>query len=318
MATFSAVDLIVVAADVADRREARAQRSGPRSRPGCSGRGAGGRGGSPCSDRWRPEPGAPRRCRRERARGRRSGRAGRSRRRGRARPRAAIADRVVDRRDRVAIDRDRPPLRSLAGLGVEQRARSRGPRSRGDLAPIELAAHLASGRARSRAARLPADAPGRDGRRGPLRASARRPRRACASSARAVSDAACASANARPAWSPWPGTTTPPSSATRTASARSRRGPVERVRIAEERDVAVLEEVAGEHHVGARHLDDDVVVGVAAAEVAQHDLAPADLDARVRREDPVGRVDDDLREVVGEAAAPRPRWSACAPRRSGP
>ena len=47
------------------------------------------------------------------------------------------------------------------------------------------------------------------------------------------------------------------------------RDPVERVAVAEERDVALLEEVAGEQDVRAGHVDDDVVVGVAAAEVAR-------------------------------------------------
>ena len=54
-------------------------------------------------------------------------------------------------------------------------------------------------------------------------------------------------------------------------SARDRLGPVERVAVAEERRRAVLEQVAGEQDVGVRDDDHDVVVGMAAAEVAQLD-----------------------------------------------
>ncbi len=78
------------------------------------------------------------------------------------------------------------------------------------------------------------------------------------------------------------------------------RRPVERVAVAKEGDCAVLDEVAGEEHARAGDGDDDVVVGVAATQVAELDRPLADPDRRLRREGPVGRIDDDLEEVVSK------------------
>ena len=79
-----------------------------------------------------------------------------------------------------------------------------------------------------------------------------------------------------------------------------RRAPVDGVGIAVGGHSTVLDQVAGEQHVGARHRDHDVVIGVASPEVAQSHLAPADLDGRRLLERPVGRVDDDLGKLADE------------------
>ena len=76
--------------------------------------------------------------------------------------------------------------------------------------------------------------------------------------------------------------------------------PVERVRVAERRDGAAFEEVAGEHHAGSRDEHDRVVVGVAAAQVAQLDLPVAHVHDGLLLERPIGRVDDHLAQVGGE------------------
>ena len=82
---------------------------------------------------------------------------------------------------------------------------------------------------------------------------------------------------------------------------RSTRGrPVERVRVVERRDGAVLEQVTSEQHASSRDEHDHVVVGVAAAQVAQLDLPVAHVHRSLLLERPVGRVDDDLTEVGGE------------------
>ena len=78
-------------------------------------------------------------------------------------------------------------------------------------------------------------------------------------------------------------------------------GPVERIAVVEEGDRAALEQVAGEHHVGARHADHDVMVGMSSTEVSKLDPAPADVDRRRLGEDPIGRVDHDLGEIGGQA-----------------
>ena len=90
--------------------------------------------------------------------------------------------------------------------------------------------------------------------------------------------------------------------------------PVERIPITEERDGAVLEQVAGEEDAGVGHVHHDVVVGVAQPEVAQLDAAPADLDVGGLVEGLVGRVDDDLREVGGDLGF----LGAMAARRASP
>ena len=85
------------------------------------------------------------------------------------------------------------------------------------------------------------------------------------------------SANARSATSPWPAAIVVGAE----GDDRLDRGrPVERVAVAEVGRRPVLEEVAGEQDAGVRDRQDDVVVGVAAAEVAQLDGAPADVDRR--------------------------------------
>ena len=78
------------------------------------------------------------------------------------------------------------------------------------------------------------------------------------------------------------------------------RRPVERVAVAEGGDRAVLDEIAGEHHAGTRDGEDDVVVGMAATQVAELDWPPADIDRHFRREGPIWWIDDDLEEVIGK------------------
>ena len=51
--------------------------------------------------------------------------------------------------------------------------------------------------------------------------------------------------------------------------------PVERIAVAEERDGAVFEEIAGEEDAGVGHVQHDVVVGVAQPEMAKLDAPPA-------------------------------------------
>ena len=76
--------------------------------------------------------------------------------------------------------------------------------------------------------------------------------------------------------------------------------PVERVRVAERRDRAAFEEIAGEHHARSGHEHDRVVVGVAATQVAQLDLSVAHVHDRPLVERPIGRVDDHLAQFGGE------------------
>ncbi len=106
--------------------------------------------------------------------------------------------------------------------------------------------------------------------------------------------------NDRPATSPWPGTTAVPRP-TIGSIAVDGRGPVHRVAVAEVGRVAVLEQVAGAQDVRVGDRDHDVVVGVAAAEVGQPDLAPAEVEGRAVGEHPVRRIEADLGELVGEA-----------------
>ena len=69
----------------------------------------------------------------------------------------------------------------------------------------------------------------------------------------------------------------------------------------------------------ARHADDDVVIGVAATEVPQLDRSSAQASTTARLgERPVGRVDDDLRQVGRELRVSRRRSPAAAIRRSAP
>src|SRR6185369_6538507 len=63
-----------------------------------------------------------------------------------------------------------------------------------------------------------------------------------------------------------------------------RRRPFERVAVVKERDVPVLDEIAAEDDVGPGNVDDDVVVGVTAAQESEVHLAPADLDGGVGSE----------------------------------
>ena len=97
---------------------------------------------------------------------------------------------------------------------------------------------------------------------------------------------------------------------------RAREGrlrPVERIAVAEERHGAVLDQVAGEQDGRVRDLDDDVVVGMPAAEdgAARPRRSPTSMVARLG-ERPVGRIDDDLGEVGGELRHPRRRSAARA------
>ena len=78
------------------------------------------------------------------------------------------------------------------------------------------------------------------------------------------------------------------------------RWPVERVAIAEGWDRTILDEIAGEHDAGTGDGDDDVVVGMAAPQIAELDRSPADFDRHLRREGPIWWIDDDLGEVSGE------------------
>ena len=102
---------------------------------------------------------------------------------------------------------------------------------------------------------------------------------------------------------------------TRPTRRLDRRRPVERIAVAEIRRRAVLEQVAGEQHVGVRDEDDDVVVGVAATEVAQLDPAPAGVEVdRRRARRTSGRADRGRPRPVGRrasgiAAATRAIWS---------
>ena len=77
-------------------------------------------------------------------------------------------------------------------------------------------------------------------------------------------------------------------------------------------------EVPGEHDAGSRDEHDRVVVGVAAAQVAQVDLPVAHVDDGLLVERPIGRVDDDLAEVGGEVGQLARQVAACARRRSVP
>ena len=81
----------------------------------------------------------------------------------------------------------------------------------------------------------------------------------------------------------------------------ARRGlrPVQRIAVAEAGNGAVLDQVPGERDRGVRDLDDDVVVGVPATEVAELDAPVADVDVGRLGERPVGRIEDDLGEVGG-------------------
>ena len=131
-------------------------------------------------------------------------------------------------------------------------------------------------------------------RRRPGRASAARRRRSRAtppstsraSSAISRNSPSCRTANARSPTVPWPGTTAPGDQLDEPLDGRR---PVQRIAVAEVRRGVGLEQVAGEHHAGVGHEHDDVVVGVAAAEVAQLDASarrarsrPSRLSANVR------------------------------------
>ncbi len=61
---------------------------------------------------------------------------------------------------------------------------------------------------------------------------------------------------------------------------------------------AVLEQIAGTHHVRVLRDEDDVVVGMAAAEVAQLNLTATEFDGRPIAEQLVRRVDNHLAELV--------------------
>jgi len=78
---------------------------------------------------------------------------------------------------------------------------------------------------------------------------------------------------------------------------RGRERPVERIRVAVEGNRPVLEEVADEQDIGARHRDQDVVIGVATSDEREIDRSTAHDDGAVRRERPVRWVDDDVGEV---------------------
>ena len=75
--------------------------------------------------------------------------------------------------------------------------------------------------------------------------------------------------------SPWPGTTAPVDELDQPLD---RRRPFHRIAVAEVRRRAVLDEIAGEQHVGVRHEDHDVVVGVGATEIAELDPAAAGVE----------------------------------------
>ncbi len=94
--------------------------------------------------------------------------------------------------------------------------------------------------------------------------------------------------------------------------------PLERVRVAERRDGAAFEQVPGEHDGRSRDKHDRVVVGVAAAQVAQLDLTIAHVHDGLLLERPVGRVDDDLAQLGGELGQLARPVAAGARRRSVP
>ena len=75
--------------------------------------------------------------------------------------------------------------------------------------------------------------------------------------------------------------------------------PVERIAVPEVRRGAVLQEVAGEQDASVRDRQDDVVVGVAAAEVPQLDHPAAEVETRLLVEGPRRRRNDDLPPLVG-------------------
>jgi len=70
--------------------------------------------------------------------------------------------------------------------------------------------------------------------------------------------------------------------------------------VPEERGGAVLEEITREEHAGIGDFDEDVRIGMPAAEEVQLDLPFADVQVRVLREGPIGRDDLGLGDVLGE------------------
>jgi hypothetical protein len=88
------------------------------------------------------------------------------------------------------------------------------------------------------------------------------------------------------------------------------RRPLDRVAVAEVRHRVVLEEIAGEEDVGIGENDDDVGIGVAAAQVREVYPATADVEGRRLDERPLGRVDDQGGDVVCEVGEGRQQGRA--------
>ena len=75
------------------------------------------------------------------------------------------------------------------------------------------------------------------------------------------------------------------------------RRPVHREPVAEPRRRAVLDEVTRAQDIGVGDRDHDVIVGVAAPEIREMDLAPVQVQHRALGERAIGRVEHDLGEV---------------------
>ena len=112
----------------------------------------------------------------------------------------------------------------------------------------------------------------------------------------AASAAACSSTNAAPAV-----VAVPRDDDADDELREARRGlrPVERIAVVESGNGAVLDQVPGERDRGVRDLDDDVVVGMPATDVAELHAPVADVDVGRLGERAVGRIDDHLGQVGG-------------------
>ena len=178
----------------------------------------------------------------------------------------------------------------------------RGARSPGCSASCRCRSSAASPAPEARRRRRPHGGRRRRGRRraGPPRSAAR----TASSSSRWVPT------NAASTTAPCPGTTGPRARAcSRPRVAGHSAGPG----VLERRRGALLDQVAGEDHrrvAGGLHLDHQVVVGVPAAEEAQHHLAAADVEDGDVVDQVVGRVERRRPHQVGRRRSPAARSSA--------